>query len=74
MRQAVDALNNRTVRIMPVVKFPVIILASSSNISTSSQPSTSSTSLPSKTALAPMKCVKDSVPTISKSTSPLPAK
>lgn len=72
MRQAVDALNNRTVRIMPVVKFPVIILASSSNISTS-QPSTS-TSLPSKAALAPMKCVKDSVPTISKSTSPLPAK
>uniref|UniRef100_A0A915CWQ1 RGS domain-containing protein n=1 Tax=Ditylenchus dipsaci TaxID=166011 RepID=A0A915CWQ1_9BILA len=29
-RQAVDALNNRTVRIMPVVKFPVVFLASSS--------------------------------------------
>ncbi|KAI1712720.1 regulator of G protein signaling domain-containing protein [Ditylenchus destructor] len=28
-RQAVDALNNRTVRIMPVVKFPVVFLASS---------------------------------------------
>lgn len=28
-RQAVDALNNRTVRIMPVVKFPVVFLAPS---------------------------------------------
>jgi len=26
-RQAVDALNSRTVRIMPVVKFPVVFLA-----------------------------------------------
>jgi hypothetical protein len=28
-RQAVDALNNRVVRIMPVVKFPVVFLAPS---------------------------------------------
>ncbi|KAH7722596.1 Protein RGS-6 [Aphelenchoides avenae] len=30
-RQAVDALNNRTLRLMPVVRFPVIFLASTSN-------------------------------------------
>lgn len=79
MRQAVDALNNRTVRIMPVVKFPVVILAPSFSTMAVSQASTSACGhtpvlTKASAALAPIKCVKDSVPMSNKSTAPLPAK
>lgn len=37
-RQAVDALNNRTLRLMPVVRFPVIFLAPSTSNSKSPSP------------------------------------
>lgn len=45
-RQAVDALNHRTVRLMTVVKFPVIFLASSHQTSILS--STNKSPLPAK--------------------------